>query len=90
MAVYLIISAKTPICNGVDSFAQTVWSPLALPTLKTIEHALRPGALIVTDNVIASSQGYVDFFEYINASEGKYRNLTVPYGGGLELILYEP
>ena len=59
---------------------------MALPTLKILEPHFRPGTVLVADNTIASRQGYADFFRYIEARESRYKTLTLPFAGGLEMV----
>ncbi len=68
----------------------TVWTPLALPTLKIIKPRLRPGSVVVTDNTISSQALYKDFIEYTHDSTNGFKSLTIPYSGGLEFIVYLP
>ena len=61
---------------------------MVVPTLELLEPKMRPGAVLVVDNTAASVEGYKPFFEYIRARESKYRTLTLPYSGGLEMVTY--
>ena len=61
---------------------------MVVPTLEILEPKLRPGAVIIADNTTASTEGYKPFFDYIRARESKYRTLTLPYSGGLEMVTY--
>lgn len=68
----------------------TVWTSLALPTLKLLEPRLKPGAVIVSDNVISSKEGYSHFFAYCDQPGSPYTTITLPYPGGLGLTTYNP
>lgn len=67
-----------------------VWTPLVLPTLKLLEPRLKPGAVIVSDNVQSSKEGYSDFFAYCDRPDSPYTTVTLPYPGGLGLTTYNP
>ena len=61
---------------------------MVVPTLKLLEPKLRPGAVLICDNVVSSTQGYQAFFKHIKAPGAKYRSLTLPFSGGLEMVTY--
>jgi predicted O-methyltransferase YrrM len=67
-----------------------VWTPMVLPVIKTIEHHLKPGCVLIADNTIGSAEGYKDYFGYINASNSPYTTVTLPYHNGLEMTVYRP
>ena len=63
---------------------------MALPTLKIIQPRLRRGAVVVADNTGSFAVLYKDLFEYLRNPENGFRNLTVPFSGGLEVAVYLP
>ena len=65
-----------------------VWTPLALPTLKLLERSLKTGALLMLDNTDAAQTGYAELMEYVDREGSVYRRTTVPYSGGLGLIMH--
>jgi predicted O-methyltransferase YrrM len=67
-----------------------VWPYVALPALKLLLPRMRPGAVVVTDNVIHSAAGYKDLFEVLRDPNGDFRSVTLPYSGGLEMSVYWP
>ena len=67
----------------------SVWTPLVVPTLEVIESRLKRGAVLLCDNVTASD-GYADFFSRIKAPDSKYKMVTLPFEGGLEMVTYWP
>lgn len=68
----------------------TVWSALALPTLKLVQPRLRPGAVVLVDNTITAAGGYKELLEYMKAPGSGFTNIVVPYSGGFELCVYYP
>lgn len=44
--------------------------------------------MIVVDNTIKAVAGYEKLFAYVDAPESRYRRITMPYDGGLDLIIY--
>lgn len=63
---------------------------MVFPTLKLLEPRLRPGAVIVADNVVSSKEGYGDFLAYIQREDSPYSTVTLPYPGGLSLSTFSP
>lgn len=74
----------------VDLVLLDIWAPMALPALKILQPRLRQGALIVTDNTTKGRDAYKDLFEYIHSPSSDFRSTTVPYAGGLEVVVYLP
>lgn len=68
----------------------TVWSALALPTLKTILPNLRHGAVILTDNTISGAEGYKDLLSFLRTPGNGFQNTTLPYTNGFEMSVYLP
>ena len=66
-----------------------VWTPLALPALKLVEPYFRPGAMILADNTIKAAGGYDELFQYVDAPDSRFRRITMPYAGGLDMIVYQ-
>ena len=74
-------------CGGpVDFLLVDIWH-VALDALELVAPALRPGAVVVTDNTIASAQGYEPYFEFLNDPANKLRTMTLPFTGGLEFTV---
>ena len=67
---------------------------MVVPTLKVIESKLKPGAVLLADNVrssgTASTEGYKEFFSIIKAPGSKYKAVTLPFEGGFEMVTYWP
>ncbi|WVQ84903.1 hypothetical protein IAT38_007066 [Cryptococcus sp. DSM 104549] len=74
--------------EGIDLLLLDIWAPLALPTLKTIEPHLKPGAVVLTDNSINSAARYKDLLGHLRDPKNGYTNVTVPYDKGLEFSVY--
>ena len=74
-------------CGGpVDFLLVDIWH-VALDALELVAPALRPGAVVVTDNTTASAQGYEPYFEFLNDPANKLRTMTLPFTGGLEFTV---
>ncbi|MFJ8741668.1 O-methyltransferase [Embleya sp. NPDC127516] len=59
------------------------WKDLCLPVLRLLEPRLRPGTLVVADDVeLSSLQPYLD---YVRDPENGYHNVTFPVEDGMEI-----
>ncbi|KAL1408262.1 hypothetical protein Q8F55_005068 [Vanrija albida] len=74
----------------IDFLLLDIWTPMALPALKLVQPHLRPGAVIVADNPVASAKGYAELFDYVRAPGSGFTSINVPYNNGLEMIVYYP
>ncbi|WVF66403.1 hypothetical protein IAT40_001143 [Kwoniella sp. CBS 6097] len=72
----------------VDLLLLDIWSPLALPTLQVVQPSLRPGSVVITDNITGSAARYADLIEYLNDEKNGFRNINVPYNKGLSVSVY--
>jgi predicted O-methyltransferase YrrM len=67
---------------------------MVVPTLKVIESKLKPGAVLLADNVSSSVtgsvEGYKEFFSIVKAPGSKYKTVTLPFEGGFEMVTYWP
>jgi predicted O-methyltransferase YrrM len=63
---------------------------MALPALKVIQPKLRHGAVIMADNTIKSAAAYRELFDYVDAPDSGFSRSTLPFSGGLDLIVYLP
>ncbi|KAL1889093.1 hypothetical protein Sste5346_009158 [Sporothrix stenoceras] len=80
---------KTDLEN-VDFLLLDIWTPMALPTLKIVQPKLRHGALIIADNTVAAKDSYKEFLDYVRAPGSGFIDTTVPFTGGLEVMVYAP
>ncbi|KAF6807061.1 hypothetical protein CSOJ01_08406 [Colletotrichum sojae] len=72
----------------VDFLLLDIWSALAMPTLAVVKPRLKPGALIVVDNIVASSAGYADLLAHLDDPKSGFKTTNVPYSGGLYVAVY--
>ncbi|KJR79821.1 O-methyltransferase [Sporothrix schenckii 1099-18] len=86
--------SRTPIAepslHELWLFTHTVWTPMALPTLKIVQPKLRHGALIIADNTVTAKESYKEFLDYVRAPGSGFVGTTVPFEGGLEVLVYAP
>ncbi|KAK1147347.1 hypothetical protein N8T08_001424 [Aspergillus melleus] len=74
----------------IDLLLLDIWSPLALPTLKTVLPRFRPGAVVLTDNTISGAKGYADLLAFLRTPENGFQNMTLPFTNGFEMSVYMP
>ncbi|CAG8178100.1 hypothetical protein PENNAL_c0051G10823 [Penicillium nalgiovense] len=73
----------------VDFLLLDIWTPLALPALKLVQPHLRPGAVVIADNTIMAADRYQELFAYVDAEGSGFRRVTMPYKGGMDMIVYQ-
>ncbi len=71
----------------IDFMLVDIWIPMALPALELVTPALRPGALVVCDNVVSGHRQYADYLDYVRDPAGPFTSITLPGHGGLEISL---
>lgn len=76
--------------RSVRAHESSVWPPVALPALKAVLPKLKPGALVLTDNTIASESRYQELLSVLRDPDGDFRSTTLPFKGGFELSMYLP
>jgi predicted O-methyltransferase YrrM len=70
----------------VDFVLMDIWIPMALPALEILTPYLRPGALVVCDNVINGATDYAEYLARVRSS-GDFLSVTVPGQGGTEISM---
>jgi predicted O-methyltransferase YrrM len=73
--------------SSLDALLVDIWAPVALPTLKLLEPALRPGALLFIDNTISSRDRYSELLSYIDEEKNGWQSQVMPYKGGFEVAV---
>ncbi|KAK1706352.1 uncharacterized protein CLUP02_12977 [Colletotrichum lupini] len=79
---------KTDLPEEIDFLLLDIWSRLAMPTLALVKPHLKPGALIVIDNIISGQAGYKDLIEHLDDPKNGFKTTTAPYNGGLRVAVY--
>jgi len=60
------------------------WKDLYLPVLQLLEPHLRPGAVILADNILMFKRALAPYVSYVERSENGYSSVILPVGTGLE------
>jgi len=63
---------------------------MALPVLEMVKPRLRKGAIILADNTKLAKPMYKEFLAYIRDPKNGFKAMTMPFSGGLEMIVYLP
>ncbi len=75
------------IDGPIDFMLIDIWTPMARPALELIAPALRAGAIVVCDNTTQFREAYQEYFEFVNDPRNRFRTVTLPFEGGLELTV---
>jgi predicted O-methyltransferase YrrM len=73
------------IDGPVDFLLVDIWIPMARPALDLVAPKLRPGAIVLCDNVSRYEREYADYLSLVRNPQNGFRSLTLPMSGGLEL-----
>jgi predicted O-methyltransferase YrrM len=72
----------------VDFVLMDIWTEMARPAIELVGPHLRPGAIVVADNTgDIFRHAYRHFFAYVNDPANGLRTMTLPFNGGLELVV---
>jgi predicted O-methyltransferase YrrM len=72
----------------VDFVLMDVWTEMVRPAIELIGPHLRPGAVVLADNTGGMFRHpYRHFFEYVNDPKNGLASMTLPFPGGLELVV---
>jgi predicted O-methyltransferase YrrM len=63
---------------------------LYLPILKLLEPKLRPGAVVLSDNINSFSKEVAPFLEYIQQPKNGFASSTLDLKDGMEFSIYQP
>jgi predicted O-methyltransferase YrrM len=69
----------------VDFVLFDVWLPMARPAIELVAPHLRSRAVVVCDNTEIDRREYSDYFAFINDPAQRFRTMTLPFSGGLEV-----
>jgi len=72
----------------LDFVLMDIWTEMARPAIELIGPHLRPGAVVLADNTGGMFRHpYRHFFEYVNDPKNGMASMTLPFPGGLELVV---
>jgi len=71
--------------SEIDFLFLDGWKDLYLSVLKMLEPRLRPGALVIADDLNIFPEALKPYLDYIRDPRNGYTSVTIPLGDGLEL-----
>jgi predicted O-methyltransferase YrrM len=71
----------------IDFVLMDIWTEMARPAIELIAPHLRLGAAVVADNTAQFRHAYREFFAFVEDPVNRLRTMTLPFDGGLELIV---
>lgn len=72
----------------IDFVLIDTWIPLALPALELLAPRLRPGAVVMCDNVQQLAKPYRPYTDYVRDPSNGFRSMLWPGQGGVELSIW--
>ena len=71
----------------VDFLLLDSWIPLVRPVMDVVAPQLRPGAMVVCDNVQLYEKEYADFIAVVRNPDNGFRSVMLRHEGGLEISI---
>jgi predicted O-methyltransferase YrrM len=72
----------------IDLVFMDGWKLLYLPLLRQLQPALRPGAVLLADNMLSFRSSLVAFNEYLASAGNGFHAVTLKFGDGLAYAVY--
>ena len=69
----------------VDFLLLDSWIPLVRPVMDAVAPQLRPGAIVVCDNVQMYEREYADYISFVRDPKNGFRSVMLSHEGGLEI-----
>jgi predicted O-methyltransferase YrrM len=69
----------------VDFLLLDSWIPLVRPVMEVVAPQLRPGAIVICDNVEKYEREYSDYTSLVRDPENGFRSVLLSHQGGLEI-----
>lgn len=74
--------------ESIDLVLLDGWKDLYLPVLELIKPNLRPGSLVLADNIFTFRKALRPYVEYMQSGENGFSSTTLPIGAGFEYSVY--
>jgi predicted O-methyltransferase YrrM len=68
----------------VDLVLLDGWKELYLPVLRLLEPRLRPGTVVLADNIRTFRRSLAPYVDYVQSGRSGYRSVTLPLKDGFE------
>lgn len=76
------------ITAPVDLVFMDGWKVLYLPLLKQLQPVLRPGAVVLADNMSGFRKSLADFSDYLLSGRNGFHAVTLEFGDGVAYAVY--
>jgi len=73
--------------DPIDLLFLDGWKALYLPVLKLLEAKLRPGAIIIADDLAVMPEMIKPYLDYMRDFQQGYTSIEIPIGDGLEVSI---
>ena len=80
----------TDVAGPVDLLFLDGWKDLYVPVVKMMEARLRPGSLVLADNIHTFPAELKPYVDYVNRADGPFNSMILPFESGLGFSLYAP
>jgi predicted O-methyltransferase YrrM len=71
----------------VDFLLLDSWIPLVRPVMDVVAPQMRPGAMVVCDNVQLYEKEYADYTDFVRNPRNGFRSVMLSHEGGLEISI---
>ena len=82
------LETLTDLSGPVDLVLLDGWKDLYLPVLELIKPALRPGAVVLADNIFTFRKALRPYVEHMQCGTSGFISTTLPIGEGFEYSVY--
>lgn len=79
------LNTLSTIVDPIDFVLIDTWIPVALPALKMLAPKMRPGAIVMCDNVQQFAKEYKAYTDFVRDPSKGFRSMLWPKMGGVEL-----
>lgn len=72
------------LTGPVDFVLMDIWTEMARPAIELVSPHMRPGSVVIADNITSSGPSYGPYLAFINDPANGFSTQTLPFQGGLE------
>lgn len=72
----------------IDLVFMDGWKALYLPLLRQLQPQLRPGTVLLADNIRSFRSSLGGFLDYLHSGDNGFHSVTLGFGDGLEYAVY--
>jgi len=78
-----------PVKGPVDLVLLDGWKELYLPVVKLLKPTLRPGAVVMADNIFTFKRALRPFVEYVQSGTNGFLSMTLRISDGFEFSVFQ-